>query len=294
MGNRKTLNDLTLKDNFMFGAVMSDETNCRRLLELILQIPIERVQVSKEKNIIYNPEYKGVRLDVYAEDEKNTRYNVEMQSVQKSALEKRTRYYHSQIDMELLLSGEDYAELPDTYVIFICDFDPFDEGKYQYSFEQKCKENAELSLKDGSKSIFLNTRGKNAEEVPKALVKFLDFVKADLEDSMKNFADDYVESLQKTVQAIKKNRKWEEHFMGWYDVMQDAKALARAEGRMEGRAEGRAEAKAQCLLEVLKEYGSVPEILQDKISKETDDTVLDKWFKTAINAKSIEQFMKEI
>lgn len=46
----------------MFGAVMSDENNCRRLLELILQFPIERVVVSKEKSMIYHPEYKGVRL----------------------------------------------------------------------------------------------------------------------------------------------------------------------------------------------------------------------------------------
>ena len=28
-------------------------------------------------------------------------------------LGKRSRYYHSQIDMELLLTGSDYAQLPD-------------------------------------------------------------------------------------------------------------------------------------------------------------------------------------
>ena len=28
--------------------------------------------------------------------------------------------------MEALESGEDYETLPDTFVIFICDFDPFD------------------------------------------------------------------------------------------------------------------------------------------------------------------------
>ena len=37
--------------------------------KLVLQIPIERVEVSKEKSVIYHPEYKGVRLDVYAMDE---------------------------------------------------------------------------------------------------------------------------------------------------------------------------------------------------------------------------------
>lgn len=92
MRTRKTLKELTLKDNFLFGAVMSNETNCRRLLELILQFPIEHVIISKEKSIVYHPEYKGIRLDVFAKDENHTHYNVEMQAVKKAALGKRTRY----------------------------------------------------------------------------------------------------------------------------------------------------------------------------------------------------------
>ena len=133
MGRKKQLKELTIKDNFMFGAVMMDEGNCKGLLERVLQIPIDRVEISKEKSIVYHPEYKGVRLDVYVKDEKQTRYNVEMQVEKKPALGKRSRYYQSQMDMEMLLSGEDYAELPNTYVIFICDFDPFGEGKYRYT-----------------------------------------------------------------------------------------------------------------------------------------------------------------
>lgn len=119
MGRTKRLKELTIKDNFMFGAVMMDEDNCKGLLERVLEIPIDRVDVSKEKSIVYHPEYKGVRLDVYAKDEKQTRYNVEMQVERKSALGKRSRYYQSQMDMEMLLTGEDYTELPNIYVIFI-------------------------------------------------------------------------------------------------------------------------------------------------------------------------------
>ena len=109
----------------MFSVVMSEEANCKRFLELVLGFPIERIETRKERSIVYRPEYKGVRLDIYAKDEKNTPYNVEMQATPKTALGKRSRYYHSQIDMELLLSGSSYDSLPDTYVIFICDFDPF-------------------------------------------------------------------------------------------------------------------------------------------------------------------------
>ena len=62
MGRTKRLKELTIKDNFMFGAVMMDEDNCKGLLERVVEIPIDRVDVSKEKSIVYHPEYKGVRL----------------------------------------------------------------------------------------------------------------------------------------------------------------------------------------------------------------------------------------
>ena len=107
----KKLQELTLKDNFMFTAVMIRPENCKGMLERVLGIPIERVEVSLEKCLIYHPEYKGVRLDVYAKDEANTHYNVEMQAVRKGFLGKRSRYYTSQMDMEILSAGLEYSEL---------------------------------------------------------------------------------------------------------------------------------------------------------------------------------------
>lgn len=185
----KKLEELTISDSFMFGLVMNDEENCRQILERILQFPIQKVVVSKEKSVVYHPEYKGVRLDIYARDEQNTHYNVEMQTTVKKALGKRARYYHSQMDMDLLVKGTEYAELADTYVIFICDFDPFGEGKYCYTFQNKCHEDSQAKLKDGSRTVFLSTKGKNENEVPEPLVKFLKYVGADLEESKKDFAD---------------------------------------------------------------------------------------------------------
>ena len=61
--------DLTIKNNFMFGAVMAQPENCKGVIELVLGMKIDHVEVSKEKSMVYHPEYKGVRLDVYAKDE---------------------------------------------------------------------------------------------------------------------------------------------------------------------------------------------------------------------------------
>lgn len=286
MKRKKTLKELTLKDNFMFGAVMSDETNCRRLLELILQFPIERVEVSKEKSIIYHPEYKGIRMDVYAKDGNNTHYNVEMQTVQKCGLGMRTRYYHSQLDMELLLQGEEYSKLPNTYVIFICDFDPFGKKKYCYTFENMCREVDGLLLKDGSKSIFLSTCGTNVDVVPDAMVKFLNYVKADLKDCTKDFEDEFVQSLQLAVQNIKESREMEERFMILHEMLQ--------EEREEGREEGRTAGKVEAILELLQELGEFSDELQTQIESEKDSAVLTRWLKLAAKAESLEHFQQNM
>lgn len=294
MKQKKKLKELTIKDNFMFGAVMSDEENCRRLLELTLGFPIERVIVSREKSIVYHPEYKGVRLDIYARDGGNTHYNVEMQVAKKPKLGRRSRYYHSQLDMELLLSGEDYTELPDTYVIFICDFDPFGKGRYCYTFENRCLEEDKLELEEGCRSIFLSTHGKNREGISEELVRFLEFVKADLDESKDDFEDAFVDRLQRSVEEIKGSREMEERFMILEEMLREERMEGKAEGRAEGKAEGKAEGQAEYILEVLENLGPVPEEQHDKIMEEHDLTVLKKWFLAAVKADSIEQFLKSM
>lgn len=282
MQRKKKLEELTLKDNFMFGAVMSDEKNCRDFLEMTLGFPIEKVAVSREKSMVYHPGYRGVRLDIYARDANHTRYNVEMQAVRKSALGRRARYYHGQIDMETLRSGMAYAEIPDTYVIFICDFDPFGQEKYCYTFKTCCLECQGLDMQDGSRSIFLSTCGKNENEVSKKLVNFLRFLKADIEECKEDFGDEFVRQLQKSVRNIKESREMEEKFMIFEEMLQDE------------RAEGKAEGKAEDILELLEELGAVPDDLRVRIMSERDLAVLKGWHKKAARADSIQQFLRSM
>ena len=294
MGRKKQLKELTIKDNFMFGAVMMDEENCKGLLERVLQIPIDHVEISREKSIVYHPEYKGVRLDVYAKDENQTRYNVEMQVQKKPALGKRSRYYQSQMDMELLLAGEDYTELPNTYVIFICDFDPFGEKKYQYTFQIACRESSEVNLEDGRTIIFLSTHGKNESEVPEELVTLLQYMREDVNGSEREYHDSYVERLQKFIREVKSNREMEERFMVFEEMLRDERAEGRAEGIAEGRAEGRTEESKETLLLYLKNLGTVSKALSDRIQSQQELEVLKRWTQIAFQSKSLEEFEEKI
>lgn len=229
---KRCLSDLTIKNDFMFGAVMINPENCKEFLERALEIEIDRVDVSREKSMVYHPDYKGIRLDVYAKDENNTCYNVEMQMTKKPALGRRSRYYQSQMDMDILLLGREYAELPDSYVIFICDFDPFGERKYRYTFQMQCKESNQTPLEDGRRIVFLSTCGENEDEISKELLAFLKFVKADLKES----------------------REMEERFMTLEEMLKDE--------RKEGLKEGTVKAQKRIVSKMLSKGLSDEEIME--------------------------------
>lgn len=284
MGRQKRLQDLTIKDNFMFGAVMSIEENCIAFLEMVLGFPIEKVVVSKERSMIYHPEYRGVRLDIYARNEKHTHYNVEMQARRQADLGKRSRYYHSQIDVECLEKGLPYEELPNTFVIFICDFDPFGCGLYYYSFQNECQEDTRAKLCDGNKTIFLSTKGKNKEQMPQSLVKFLKFVEADLAESEEDFDDELVRQFQTSIRKIKTSREMGERYMLFEELLK--------EERQEGLAQGRQENAREYILEVLADKGEVLAALKESLCEVDSEEELKRLFKLAAKVESTEAFQK--
>ena len=69
----KDFKELDLTNNFLFLKVMQDPELCRKLLEIILDVEIERIEYSeKEKTLNEKPEAKSVRLDVYLKDGRGT------------------------------------------------------------------------------------------------------------------------------------------------------------------------------------------------------------------------------
>lgn len=58
--SKKTLEELVFHDDFMFAAVMMDAENCRCFLERVLEIRIERVEISTEHGFFFNPECKSI------------------------------------------------------------------------------------------------------------------------------------------------------------------------------------------------------------------------------------------
>ena len=97
--------------------------------------------------------------------------------------------------------------------IFICDYDPLKQGKFVYNIENKCRELPEYEYKDGVHTIFLSTKGMNRDEVSPEIIKFLEYVHADLPDSTRDFKSEYVRRLQDSVGKIKDDRDRRAEYM---------------------------------------------------------------------------------
>lgn len=280
---KKTLQELTIKDNFMFVAVMTDPENAKGMLELILDEEIDHVEVCYEKSIIFNPECKGIRLDVYIKDDKGTHFDVEMQVANEKLL-RRSRYYHSQIDMDLLSTGMKYEELPEAYVIFICDYDPIGLGKYKYTRKQIFEEDDSYEYDDGSHTIFLSTKGTNDDEVPEALVHFLKYVGAERGEADKDYSDVFVKRLQKSVTKIKFDRGMEVRYMHFAEIMRDEYKA--------GKREGEKETFQRSIIGFLTDIAPISDHLRDRILSVDDLDTLNMLLKKAARVSSLEEFEK--
>ncbi len=228
----KKYEELTIIDDFMFGKVMRDPERCRKLLEIILDIRISEIVFIDDQESI-TPDYnaKGIRLDVYVEDDRKTVYNVEMQVENSGHLPGRSRYYQSVIDINLLEKGTKYGALKASYVIFICMFDPFGQGRYIYHFENLCREDSSLRLGDGTEKIFLNVNG-NLEEADEDTMNLLEYFRIRIPQ------DSFTEELEAAVMEVREHKEWRHEFMKLTLWQQDIMEEARREGLEEGLEKG--------------------------------------------------------
>lgn len=244
MGNRKSFQDLEISDAFLFASVMEDEKICKGFLRMVLGAPVDKVWIRTERVIGLDRSCRSVRLDVFVDNGSDSMYDIEMQGQKRKNLYKRTRFYQGQMDAGDLKPRGDFTELRKSYVIFICLFDPFDKGRYRYTFEERCLEGG-FPLGDDTQKIFLSTEGKNPDEVPKELVLFLDYVKNAATARGRVPQDVFVTQVDARVQALKESGGLEAEYMLFGELLDEEREEGWQEGREEGREAGRLETKQE-------------------------------------------------
>ena len=249
--NKKSLQDLTLLDRFLFAEVMEDPKTFENILSIILGEDISiKGRPQSEHESRTSPLKRQVRLDVWAEDETDAVYNVEAQKENTKNLPHRSRFYQALIDSKLLDPGEvDFSNMKDCYSIIIAPFDLFGRGLYQYTFQMTCAETGQ-PLEDGATRIFLNTHGKNSEDISPELKELLYYMEHTTEEI--SCSTSRLQQIKNHVNIVKSSEEIGVKYMQEWEEKILEKRKARAEGVAEGRAEGRTEGQTITLIQQMK------------------------------------------
>ncbi len=242
----KSVDELTFTDDFMFGTIMKHKSVCKGVLERLLRIKVGKIEYpSLQKTIVPFYESKGIRLDVYVAESSRV-FDIEIQTSVPPDLPKRTRYYQSLMDVDNLLRGQSYAELKDSYVIFICTQDPFGRGLPVYTFENTCREDGSLFLNDKSYKVFYNVSayGKEKDDELHALLRYL---------CKKQATSHFTQSIDELVETTKNNEKFRSLYMSLNihkdDLLREGSLIGEKigfeKGVVAGISKGRSEGIAQ-------------------------------------------------
>ncbi len=150
MGSSQHISD---KDGYIEGTEL--------LLRIILNKQDIHVKKVTTQRRMKNLTGRDICLDIDANDDSGKEYNVEAQRADKGADRKRARYHSSILDAHLLRTGDDFSDLPETFVIVITESDVMSKGKPLYRIERKIEETDE-PFEDGEHIIYVNGADRDA------------------------------------------------------------------------------------------------------------------------------------
>ena len=193
---RIILQKLTLMNDVFMRNVFKK----RECTEYVLQVIMNKKGL-KITDQVLQKDYKNLQgrsavLDCVARDDDGRQMNVEIQQENEGASPKRARYHSGLMDMNTLNPGQDFDELPESYVIFITRDDVLGYGLQIYHVNRKIEEVGE-EFKDGAHIIYVNSKIQNDTELGRLM--------HDLH--CKNAADMYSGILADRVRELKETQK---------------------------------------------------------------------------------------
>ena len=290
---KKPLEDLNVIDDFLMNRLASDqevgEEFCRVVLSTLLQRKIGKVHVTVQKMMppAY-PDLKGIRLDVKVEEflervpaddaGEGTAmkiYDIEPHLVEGTDLPRHNRFYQALSDSSNLKSGEtDYKNLPNLYILMILNKDPFGYDYMMYSIRNKCEEVKEMEYEDGLRFYYFYTGGsKGGSNEIKTMLRYI-------RDSRKeNATDAATKIVHRFTEKVKVHPEVRKSYMLWEEYVY----LLKKELRLEVEEEE----KAETILDLLGDFGEIPEKIVKRIRSEKDVETLKRWIKLAAKGNNI-------
>lgn len=288
---KRALKELNLLDDFLMGAVASDEEIgpefCRIVLSTFLGRKIGEVRVISQRTIpALSPELRGIRMDVEVTEVREEAeglpamniYDIEPHIPRDGNLPRRNRFYQAKVDGRNMPGGtEDFYRLPNLYVITITPYDPFGYDYMMYTVRNRCEEVPGMDYEDGLQFIYLNPKGTKGGSSD--IREMLHYFQSSQEENATN------ESLKKIhdyVSRVKILPEVEKDYMKFEEIIYYERKEAERRRRMKD------------IWELLEDYGEISEELKEHMEREKSEAVLKKWHKLAAKSKSIEEFIENM
>lgn len=268
---RARIQEFNLTSDLFAGKVFEDLTACQELCRILMQDSGLRLKDVKTQYVIRNLETHSVQLDIMAEEIYGSLVNIELQMYDEEEPLRRTRYYMSCIDVNILEKGKDYCELPVVAMVYITKADIIGGGKGLYQIERRVRGNGqviEANAENGFSERYFNLRYPTADEKINELLTYM-------QNSDPFYQTENFPGIVKRVNYFKIQR-------GGLDIMCEIADRIKQEGKIEGKIED--------ILELLEELGKIPVKIVQHIKQEKDLKVLARWLRCAATASSISEF----
>ena len=228
----------------------------RECLEYVLQVIMEKPDLRVIDQVIQK-DYKNLQgrsaiMDCVARDSEDKQFNVEIQQDNEGASPKRARYHSGLMDMNTLNPGQDFDELPESYVVFITRDDILGYGLPIYHIDKQIKEVGE-SFQDEAHIIYVNSRKQEDTELGRLM-----------HDLHCKYADEmHSPVLAKRVHELKDTRKGVE-------LMCHEMEKIYSEGMENGEKRGELKAKKETALSMAEEGMDIKKIARLVNTSEKD------------------------
>lgn len=278
---KKHVAEYQLTSDLFAGKVFEDLGAAQELCRILLQNDKIVLRSVKSQYVIRNLENHSVELDILAEDVYGNFIDIEIQMYREKAPFKRSRYYQSGIDMSILEKGRPYHDLPDVTIVYLTKEDFIGDKKGAYIIRRKYDgQDTTMCLENGLYERYYNLEYPTDDMRVNELLKY--FSRSEPYYKTENFP--------RIVERVKYFKTEKEGVTIMCEIADRIRREGKEEGRKEGKYLGRIEGKIEDILELLEDFGSVPQRIIGRICQETDPEQLSRWHKCAARAASIEEF----
>ena len=259
------IESMTLFHSPMIKVVFGHKECVNEMIDIILgrHIHIDEHHV---EHYMSNIKGREAQFDIYVKSEK-MRINVEIQRKEKGATPKRGRLNLSLIDTQEIKKSSEYEEVPESYMIFICEGDYFKRGLPIYHIHSYIDETGD-KIDIGQEMIYVNGDYQDEETVLGRLIH--DFHCIDPNEM-------YSEVFKRWMKYYKEERKG---VIEMCEICEQLKEMGRVEGELIGISKGEiigekrgfTNGKMDLTMKLLiKKLGALSECIMNKINDSNEE-----------------------